>query len=667
MKRIDTERRKPDPENLNRLIYDGQRTVQEVFSELRYRLESTGYLPDEYFMLDRDWDNGREWPESGDIFCTVDFGGSEGIYLDIYMKYQEGYEMKKIFSVWVVCGLALCALTYFAPAAALAAQKAQNEATQKLMASISGVTSAETVKRLILEGADVNASNEFGWTPLMYVAGGKFLFAGIQYFYGDPDPEVLLLLIENGANVSAADDNGTTPLMYAARGNSNPGVLQILIEKGANVNAANHDGSTPLMLAARFNTNPDVLRFLIENGANVNVADKNGATPLILAARYNLNHDVPRALIEGRADVAAKDGAGMTALDYAEDSELFAYYRRGSRNIGDVNLDLYHPWSDGRQARSPLNSPASFLINGDYPILDGATLAYPLYAAAADEVCEVNGKTELKQYLYCTRTEEAYNRLIRGEADIIFVLQPSDDQIKSARDAGAELHFTPIAKDAFVFFVNDSNPVPGLSVSQIRDIYLEKITNWLEVGGNDRKILPYQRNKNSGSQTAMLKEVMKGENMPQPIMEDTRKVPAMAPMVLNVAQYRDQDESIGYSFRFFTEEMMKDAFGDIKNRVDYFEMILGLIPENGPDQGKKREKYQNEIRGMMKPPKLLAVDGVAPNNENIRNGTYPFTVDLFAVTAGTANPHVQELVAWLLSPQGQELIEKTGFVGAVKQ
>jgi len=89
MKRINTERRKPDPENLNKLIYDGQRTVQEVFSELRYRLESTGYLPDEYFILDMDWENGREWPESGDIFCTVDYGGSEGIYLDIYLKYQD--------------------------------------------------------------------------------------------------------------------------------------------------------------------------------------------------------------------------------------------------------------------------------------------------------------------------------------------------------------------------------------------------------------------------------------------------------------------------------------------------------------------------------------------------------------------------------------------------
>ena len=63
------------------------------------------------------------------------------------------------------------------------------------------------------------------------------------------------------------------------------------------------------------------------------------------------------------------------------------------------------------------------------------------------------------------------------------------------------------------------------------------------------------------------------------------------------------------------------------------------------------------------PVKFLSVNGVAPTVENIRNGSYPFTEDVFVVTAGTPNPHVHELIDWLLSPQGQELIEKTGYVG----
>ena len=78
-----------DPRKLN---YAGQRTAQEVFEELKHRLESQGYLPDEYFLLDRDWENGREVPKGADIFCTTDYGGSEGVYLDVYLKWYEEHK-----------------------------------------------------------------------------------------------------------------------------------------------------------------------------------------------------------------------------------------------------------------------------------------------------------------------------------------------------------------------------------------------------------------------------------------------------------------------------------------------------------------------------------------------------------------------------------------------
>lgn len=86
---IELDRWEPSPEEPGRLQYAGQRTAQEVFEELRYRLESMGYLPDEYFLLDSEWDNGREIPEDADIFCATDYGGSEGVYLDVYLKWQK--------------------------------------------------------------------------------------------------------------------------------------------------------------------------------------------------------------------------------------------------------------------------------------------------------------------------------------------------------------------------------------------------------------------------------------------------------------------------------------------------------------------------------------------------------------------------------------------------
>ena len=89
MKQIELEHWTPSAQDPRRTEYAGQRTAQEVFAELEYRLNSTGYLPDEYFLMDSAWENGREIPKDADIFCTTDYGGSEGVYLDVYLKWHE--------------------------------------------------------------------------------------------------------------------------------------------------------------------------------------------------------------------------------------------------------------------------------------------------------------------------------------------------------------------------------------------------------------------------------------------------------------------------------------------------------------------------------------------------------------------------------------------------
>ena len=96
MKPIEFEKWKPSADDPRKLEYDGQRTGQEVFEELKYRLESTGYLPDEYFILDSDWENGREIPADADIFCATDYGGSEGVYLDVYLKWYDKDQMRSV-------------------------------------------------------------------------------------------------------------------------------------------------------------------------------------------------------------------------------------------------------------------------------------------------------------------------------------------------------------------------------------------------------------------------------------------------------------------------------------------------------------------------------------------------------------------------------------------
>ena len=94
MKQIEFERWEPDAENPRRLKYAGQRTAEDVFHELEARLDSVGYLPDEYLLLDIRWQKGREMPRDANFFCKTDYGGSEGIYLDVFLEWYEDSQRK---------------------------------------------------------------------------------------------------------------------------------------------------------------------------------------------------------------------------------------------------------------------------------------------------------------------------------------------------------------------------------------------------------------------------------------------------------------------------------------------------------------------------------------------------------------------------------------------
>ena len=122
-------------------------------------------------------------------------------------------------------------------------------------------------------------------------------------------------LLDAGANVNATDDSGRTPLISAVQSH-NLQAIKLLLERGAQVNLRDQVQGTALSWAAGFFGDAPTLNLLLSSGADVNVADTNGVTPLIWAARFG---DVARVeeLIESGADVAARDSEGRSALDYA--------------------------------------------------------------------------------------------------------------------------------------------------------------------------------------------------------------------------------------------------------------------------------------------------------------------------------------------------------------
>ncbi len=291
--------------------------------------------------------------------------------------------------------------------------------------------------------------------------------------------------------------------------------------------------------------------------------------------------------------------------------------------LRDRNLDLsrYEPFAQGSKL-ARLGNPAHFKIKGDPPRLDGALALYPIMAAFVEATYppgdykypENNDKSPVRM----RNTPGAYQALIDGETDIIFCAAPSKEQIATAQKAGVELKLTPIGKEAFVFFVNSQNPVQGLTVEQIQDIYTGKITNWQAVGGKNDRIKAFQRNAGSGSQSA-LERLMAGKKLIDPPTEE--RSGSMGGIVNMTADYKNHTNALGFSFRYFTTEMFTSK----------------------------------EIR-------LLAINGVLPDKETIRNGSYPLTAEIYAITAGSKNPQVQPVIDWILSEEGQKLIEDTGYV-----
>jgi phosphate transport system substrate-binding protein len=255
-----------------------------------------------------------------------------------------------------------------------------------------------------------------------------------------------------------------------------------------------------------------------------------------------------------------------------------------------------------------------------YPKVDGSTATIPLSESVAAELLSLSAG-EAKSFIKHNTTHNAYVNLIEGKADIIFVTEPSVDELKLAKENGVELEVVPVVKEAFVFLVNRQNPVDALTVNQIQDIYQGLATNWKDVGGPDKEIIAYQRPENSGSQTIMENRVMEGLEMAEAPTE--LKPGEMGELIEAIASYDNSDKAIGYSVYYYANSMYsKDTI------------------------------------------KFVKVNGIEPNNQTISSGTYPFTSAYYAVMKKTepADSGARKLLAWILSSDGQKLAEKTGYV-----
>jgi len=165
-----------------------------------------------------------------------------------------------------------------------------------------------------------------------------------------------------------------------------------------------------------------------------------------------------------------------------------------------------------------------------------------------------------------------------------------------------------IAKDALSIYSHPQNPVSNLTSEQLKKIFTSHITNWKEVGGVDTTIQTVIRNPNSGTYLYFKDHVLEGEEY--------------APNSIVIPQTKD---------------------------------IVKRVEENVNAIGYGGMGYTGNVTH-------IKIDGVEPTEQNVRNDNYPIIRYLHFFTTKYPTGEVKRFIDWVLSPAGQSVVRKTGFI-----
>jgi phosphate transport system substrate-binding protein len=205
--------------------------------------------------------------------------------------------------------------------------------------------------------------------------------------------------------------------------------------------------------------------------------------------------------------------------------------------------------------------------------------------------------------------------LINGTTDIAESSRPMKDAEKASvkEKRGKETLELPVAVDGLAVYVHEQNPVAELSLPQLKAIYTGAVKNWSQVGGRDEKILLYSRENSSGTYAYFKEHVLENADY----YPTAQTLPGTAAVINAVAR---DTRGIGYG------------------GIAYGKGIKHL-----------------RVRKDEKSP------AVEPSMENVLQGKYPISRFLYWYLAGQPAGDIQKLAQWVVSKEGQEVVEKVGY------
>jgi len=241
-------------------------------------------------------------------------------------------------------------------------------------------------------------------------------------------------------------------------------------------------------------------------------------------------------------------------------------------------------------------------------VVQGSTTVLPIAQAAAEVFMQNNPEVNIS--VRGGGSGNGIAALIEGTCDIADASRPMKvKEILLCQKKGISPVPHIVAMDGIAVIVHPSNPVQGLSMEQIKDIYTGKITNWKELGGKDQKIVVVSRDSSSGTFETFEKIVLKGKKViPESLAQASNQTVAT---VISTTK-----GAIGYV-----------GLGYISNTV-----------------------------------KALPVNGVIPERKTVVSGKYPISRPLYMYTDGAPQGVAKDFLKFICSKEGQKIVEKQGFV-----
>ena len=212
--------------------------------------------------------------------------------------------------------------------------------------------------------------------------------------------------------------------------------------------------------------------------------------------------------------------------------------------------------------------------------------------------------------------------LINGTVDMANASRPIKDEERAEAQAnGIEPVEHIVALDAIAVVVHPSNPVDGLTIPQLADIFAGRITNWQEVGGQNRPIVLLSRESNSGTHVFFLEKVVRQGRADDKTLfsPDTLLMPSSEGIS---AEVRQNPNAIGY-----------DGLGYVTKD----QKVVAVAAAEG-------QPY------------------VLPAIDTVKDGSYPIARDLYIYTVGQPQGAILAYLEWIMGAEGQAIVKELGFV-----